>query len=85
MYISFKIITILICLYSYVFSRLSLKYPPKTTIEDDCWIEPHVIMTPGRHIKKGSIIAAGSVLTKDFEEYSIVGGNPARIKKGNKL
>lgn len=59
---------------------------PKTIIEDDCWIEPHVIMTPGRHIKKGSIIAAGSVLTKNSEEYSIVGGNPARvIKKRNKL
>lgn len=57
---------------------------PQTIIEDDCWIGTHVIMTPGRHIKKGSIIAAGSVLTKDFEEYSIVGGNPARLIKKRK-
>ena len=59
---------------------------PQTIIEVDCWIGTRVIMTPGRHIKKGSIIAAGTVLTKDFEEYSIVGGNPAHlIKKRNKL
>ena len=38
-------------------------------------------MTPGRHIKKGSIIAAGCVLTKDFDEYSIIGGNPGKIIK----
>lgn len=53
--------------------------PPITIIEDDCWIGVRVIMTPGRHIRKGSIIAAGSVLTKDFSEYSIVGGNPAKL------
>lgn len=56
-----------------------------TIIEDDCWIGTHVIMTPGRHIRKGSIVAAGSVLTKDFEEYSIVGGNPARLLKNRHI
>lgn len=55
--------------------------PPVTRIEDDCWIGTRVIMTPGRHVKKGTIVAAGSVLTKDFEEYSIVGGNPAKLIK----
>lgn len=50
-----------------------------TIIEDDCWIGRRVIMTPGRYVRKGSIIAAGAVLTKDFEEYSIVGGNPAKL------
>lgn len=55
--------------------------PPVTIIEDDCWIGTRVIMTPGRHVKKGTIVAAGSVLTKDFEEYSVVGGNPAKLIK----
>lgn len=50
-------------------------------IEDDVWIGRQVLMTPGRHIRKGSIIAAGTVLTKDFPEYSIVGGNPSRLIK----
>lgn len=51
----------------------------RCVIEDDVWIGRQVLMTPGRHIKKGSIIAAGTVLTKDFPEYSIVGGNPSRL------
>jgi len=51
----------------------------RVVIEDDCWIGRNVIMTPGRTIRKGSIIAAGCVLCKDFPEYSIVGGNPSRL------
>ena len=51
----------------------------QTIIEDDIWIGRQVIFTPGRTVKKGSIIAAGTVLTKDFPEYSIVGGNPAKL------
>ena len=55
-----------------------------TVIGDDCWIGARVIMTSGRKIAKGSIVAAGSVLTKDFEEYSIVGGNPAKLIRKRK-
>ena len=50
-------------------------------IEDDVWIGRNVLMTPGRTIKKGTIIAAGCVLCKDFPEYSIVGGNPSKFIK----
>ena len=53
----------------------------QTIIEDDVWIGSHVIMTPGRHIRKGSIIATGTVLAKDFPEYSIIGGNPSILLK----
>ena len=53
----------------------------KTIIEDDVWIGRQVIFTPGRSVKKGSIIAAGCVLSKDFPEYSIIGGNPSRLLK----
>ncbi len=53
----------------------------KTIIEDDVWVGRDVIMTPGRLIKKGTIIGAGCVLVKDFPEYSIVGGNPSRFIK----
>lgn len=44
----------------------------QTIIEDDVWIGMNVLMTPGRHIKKGTIVAAGTVLCKDFPPYSIV-------------
>ena len=55
-----------------------------TMIEDDCWIGMNTLMTPGRHIKRGTIVAMGSVLTKDFPEYSIVGGNPAKLIRSRK-
>lgn len=48
-------------------------------IDDDVWIGRNVTIMVGRHISKGTIIAADSVLTKDFPEFSIVGGNPAKL------
>jgi len=56
------------------------KYEP-TVIEDDVWIGSGAYIMPGIRIRKGTIIAAGAVLTKEFPEYSIVGGNPARLIK----
>ena len=61
------------------------KETKQTVIEDDVWIGLRSILTPGRHIKKGTIIAMGSVLTKDFPEYSIVGGNPAKLIKSRSV
>lgn len=55
-----------------------------TIIKDDCWVGAHAIITSGRVVSKGSIIAAGAVLTKDFPEYSVVGGNPAKLIKSRK-
>lgn len=55
--------------------------PKETVIEDDVWIGKDVKMTVGRHISRGSIIALGCVLTKDFPPFSIVGGNPGRLIK----
>ena len=52
-----------------------------TIIEDDVWIGRDVTMTPGRIIKKGSIIGASCLLCKNFPEYSIIGGNPSRLIK----
>lgn len=56
----------------------------QTIIEDDVWIGRDVLMTPGRRIRKGTIIAGGTVLCKDFDEYSIVGGNPSKLIKKRK-
>lgn len=52
-----------------------------TIIEDDVWIGQNVYMTPGRHIRKGTIIGACCLLCKDFPEYSVIGGNPSRLIK----
>ena len=48
-------------------------------IEDDVWIGRDVMILSSKTIKKGSIIGARTVLTKNFPEYSIIGGNPSRL------
>ena len=51
-------------------------------IDDDVWIGARVIILPGcKHIGKGVIVGAGSVVTKDIPDFVIVGGNPAKIIK----
>lgn len=52
-----------------------------TVIDDDVWIGQNVFITPGRHIRRGTIIGACCLLCKDFPEYSIVGGNPSKLIK----
>lgn len=56
----------------------------QTVIEDDIWIGRSVVMTPGRNIKTGSIVAIGCVLCKDFPAYSIIGGNPSKFIRSRK-
>ncbi len=56
-----------------------IKYTNPTVIGNDVWIGQNTLITPGRIIKDGCIIAAGTVLTKDYPEYSIIGGNPSRL------
>ena len=51
------------------------------TIEDDVWIGANAIILKGVTIGKGSVIAAGSVVTKSFPPYSIIGGVPAKLLK----
>ena len=50
-------------------------------IEDDCWIAANSIILAGVRIGKGSVIAAGSVVTKDVKPYSVMVGNPAKKLK----
>ena len=48
-------------------------------IEDDVWIGASSIILPGVVIKKGAVIAAGSIVTKNVPEYAIIGGNPGKV------
>jgi maltose O-acetyltransferase len=47
-------------------------------ISDYVFIGPRAIILPGVKIGKGAVVGAGAVVTKDVEEYSIVGGVPAQ-------
>lgn len=53
--------------------------PRAVAIEDDVWIGARVIILPGVTIGRGSVLAAGSVVTHDVPPYSVVGGVPARV------
>ena len=48
------------------------------TIGNDVWIGINCTFMGGVTIGDGAVIAAGSVVTKDVEPYSIVGGNPSK-------
>ncbi len=50
----------------------------KVTIGKDVWIGANCLIMPGISIGEGSVIAAGSVVTKNVEKNSIVGGVPAK-------
>lgn len=57
----------------------------KIIIEDDVWIGFGSIVLSGVRIGQGSIIGAGSVVTRNVEAYSIYAGNPARKIKSRFL
>lgn len=51
-------------------------------IEDDCWIGMNAVILPGVKLKKNTVVAAGAVVNKSFEEGSImIAGVPARKVK----
>jgi len=50
-------------------------------IENESWIGANVVIVPGVTIGKHSIVAAGSVVTKDIPQYAVAAGNPARVLK----
>ncbi|MDE5729727.1 MAG: CatB-related O-acetyltransferase, partial [Clostridia bacterium] len=58
-----------------------LPFKGDTVIGNDVWIGRESVIMPGVKIGDGSIIAAYSVVAKNVEPYSVVGGNPARLIK----
>ena len=51
-------------------------------IKDDAWLCSGCIILPNVRIGKGAVIAAGSVVTKDVPDFTVVGGVPAtKIQK----
>lgn len=59
-------------------------YVKPVLIGNDVWIGTRAIILPGVEIGDGSVIGAGSVLTKNIEPYSIVGGVPAKLIRKRK-
>lgn len=49
------------------------------TIEDDVWIAARCVILPGVRIATGTVVAAGAVVTRSTEPYTIVAGVPAKM------
>lgn len=65
--------------------QTAFRYQRCTTNEirigEGSWLGANVVVTAGVQIGKFCVVAAGSVVTKDVPDYSIVGGNPAKLLK----
>lgn len=56
-----------------------LQYNKDVYIGENAWIAANVVIVPGVHIGKNSVIGAGSVVTKDIPDNVVAVGNPCRI------
>ncbi|MEX5257371.1 DapH/DapD/GlmU-related protein [Kocuria arenosa] len=60
-------------------SRRADMHPAPVVIGRNVWIGSNVTVLPGVTIGADAVVAAGSVVTKDVPEKSVVGGSPARV------
>lgn len=50
-------------------------------LKRNCWIGAGATILPGITVGENAVVAAGAVVTKDVEDNSVVGGNPAKVIK----
>ena len=60
-------------------SFYNLEYAKPIVIEKDCWLASNVIVCGGVTIGEGSVIGAGSGVTRDIPPHSLAAGNPCRV------
>ena len=59
---------------------MELTYAP-ITVGTNSWVAAWATILPGVTIGEGAVVAAGAVVTKDVEPWTVVGGNPAKFIK----
>lgn len=50
-------------------------------IKEGSWIGANAIILPGVTIGRNAVVGAGSIVTKDVSDFTVVGGNPAKVIK----
>ena len=58
--------------------RMAENLAKPISIDDGSWIGANVTLTAGARIGKGALVAANSVVSRDVDDYDVVGGVPAR-------
>lgn len=59
--------------------RSGLETARPITVGNDVWIGGHAVVLPGVTIGDGSVIGAGSVVTKNIPPHVVAVGNPCRV------
>lgn len=65
----------------YRWDRLGCDESEPITIGNNVWIGLDAIILKGTEIGDNSVVAAGSVVKGKFPEFSLIGGNPAKLIK----
>ena len=50
-------------------------------LKRNCWIGAGSTILPGVTVGENAVVAAGAIVTKDVEDNTVVGGNPAKLIK----
>jgi acetyltransferase-like isoleucine patch superfamily enzyme len=56
----------------------------KIVIEDDVWVGMRAVILPGVTIGRGSIVGAGSIVTRDIPPFSVAWGNPCSVQRSRR-
>lgn len=54
---------------------------PPINVEDQAWVCADAYVGPGVTVGEGAVVGARAVAVKDVDDWTIVGGNPARTLK----
>jgi len=54
---------------------------PPIILEDNVWVCAEAFIGPGITVSAGAVVGAGSVVCKNVDSWTVVGGNPAKFIK----
>lgn len=75
-----------LCTAGHDMSSRSMELTTKPIAIGDCsWVAAWATVLPGVTIGEGAVVAAGAVVTKDVDPWTVVGGNPATLIKKRML
>lgn len=50
-------------------------------VEDDCWIGANCVLLDGTVLRRGCVVAAGTILRGEWPPFAVIAGNPASIMR----